>query len=146
MASLAACNHCMLILCGFSCRQKGEKQAGRAATHSSVSCLQSAPSRIRRAGCSVVLFIRNLCRGRWPEALSFFRSCTAAYHFPPSLPPIILSSVLWTVSNLSQRRVAIGKMSENKDRIPLPLIPRPFSPSVTTAATQEEASRIVEGE
>lgn len=33
--------------------------------------------------------------------------------------------------------MSMGKMSRNKDRIPLPSIPRPLSPSVTTVAMVE---------
>lgn len=58
------------------------------------------------------------------------------------LPPFcfcFLPPLLWTVSNLSHRRVAMGKMSGNRDRIPLPSIPRPLIPSVTTVALGREA-------
>lgn len=51
-----------------------------------LSCLQRAPRRISRAGCSIVLFNRNLCRGRWPEALGFLRIWTEAYRFLPTPP------------------------------------------------------------
>lgn len=71
----------------FFTLSKGEKQAGRATTHSLVSCLQSAPFTHQTCRVLCCIIQQNLCRGRWPEALSFFRSCTAAYHFPSSFPP-----------------------------------------------------------